>query len=69
MAKTYKLHVDGKPRTAVEAYSSGPGTPIREYVLTGGDRLVKIGDAWTLQTSRSAFWEPRPTVTVVEAGR
>lgn len=64
MTKTYTLTVDGKERTAVEAYSCGPNSPIHTYVLRGGDRLEKLGDNWTLELKGQAFWEPKRSVEV-----
>jgi hypothetical protein len=64
VGKTYTLRVDGVERIAVEAYSSGPGAPIRSYVLRGGDRIERVGDEWTLERAGQAFWESRQVVTV-----
>jgi hypothetical protein len=65
MTKTYRLNVNGSERTAVEAYSCGPNSPIHTYVLRGGDRLEQIGQNWHLERKSSAFWEAKPVVTVV----
>lgn len=62
MAQT--LTVNGKQREAVEAYSSGPNSPIHTYVLRGGDRLERSGDSWTLERKGAAFWEPKLAVEV-----
>lgn len=65
MTKTYRLRINGREKTAVEAYSSGPGSPIHTYVLAGGDRIERFsGERWTLTVKGSAFWERKPTVDV-----
>lgn len=64
MAKTYTVNVNGTERVAVEAYSCGPGSPIHTYVLRGGDRLERCGNAWTLERKGSAFWDAKSVVSV-----
>ncbi len=64
MSKTYTVTVNGTERTAVEAYSCGPGCEIHTYVFRGGDMIQRSGCEWTLTRKGSAFWEPKPVVEV-----
>lgn len=57
MMKTVK--VNGRERTVVNYYTSGPGTPINSIDLKGGAYLMRIGDTWKLT-------EPRPLGPVGE---
>jgi len=60
----YEITVNGTKRTAVEAYSCGPGSEIHTYVLRGGDMIQRSGADWTLTRKGAAFWDPKIAVDV-----
>jgi hypothetical protein len=43
------IKVNGAVRKVTNYFSSGPGTPVREYELGPGECVYKIGDQWWLQ--------------------
>ena len=60
MTKT--IEINGRQETVTNCYSSGPGTPVHTYDLTGRRWVREIAGAWMLHEDGS--WPRAVTVKV-----